>query len=135
MNVIIIGYGNLGRYLVKAFLGLKSPSNIVIVDRSQDAFKMLPVELNGFTLVKDASEIPILEEAKIKMADVAFMVTDDENLNLMLAQVAKEIFKVPKVIARITDEDKKKSSILFGITTINPMEVTAREMVSYAVKE
>lgn len=135
MNVLLIGYGNLGQYLVKAFLGLKNPPNIVIVDRSQEAFKMLPTGFNGFTLVRDAWEVPILEEAKIKMADVAIMITNDENLNLLLAQVAKDIYKVPKVIARIIDEDNKRTFELFEIKTINPIERAAQEMVSYAVEE
>ncbi|MGE5605033.1 MAG: NAD-binding protein, partial [Bacteroidota bacterium] len=126
---------SLGRYLLKALLGSENHPNIVIVDRSQEAFKILPVEFNGLTLVRDASEIPILEEAKIKTADVAFMVTNDENLNLILGQVAKEIYKVPKVIARITDEADRKSSELFKITAINPLEWVAQEMVSYAINK
>jgi len=135
MNIVIIGCGSLGRHLVKAFLDLESPPYIVIVDRSQEALKLLPVEFKGFGFVRDASELSVLEEAKIERADVALMITNDENLNLMLAQVAKEIYKVPKVIARVIDEDKKKSFEFFGITTINPMELAAREMVGYAVKE
>lgn len=134
MNVLIIGCGSFGMYLIKALLRLENPPYMVIVDRSQEAFKILPVEFNGLTLVRDASELPILEEAKIKTADLAFVVTNDEKLNLMLAQVAKEIYKVPKVITRIYNEDNKKSFELFEITTINPLERAAQEIVSYAVK-
>ena len=59
-------------------------------------------------------------EAEINKASVFIALTDDDDTNITSAQIAKKVFNVPKVMARIYDEDKKPLLDKSGIETICP---------------
>lgn len=104
--IVIAGCGRLGS-LVGSKLSTLGHS-VVMIDLRQEAFDVLPVEFTGFKILGDVSQRSILNQAKISQADVFWALTNDDNLNLMLAQSAKKFFGVDKVIARIFDPAKEK---------------------------
>lgn len=104
MYIIIVGCGRVGSELAK--LLSNENNNVVVIDRAQSSFDRLGGTFNGLTLVGNGFDLELLKQAGIEKADAFCAVTNGDNTNLISAQVAKKIFKVPKVIARIYDPQR-----------------------------
>ncbi|MDD5347003.1 MAG: TrkA family potassium uptake protein [Candidatus Omnitrophica bacterium] len=104
MYVIIIGCGRVGAELAK--LVSSEGHDVVVIDKSQASFARLGNTFNGVTLVGNGFDRTLLKQAGIEKADAFCAVTNGDNTNLISAQVARKIFKVPKVIARVYDPQR-----------------------------
>lgn len=104
MYIIIVGCGRVGSEL--ANLLQSEGHNVVIIDNDPQSFKRLGSTFNGTTLVGNGFDVELLKEAGIEKADAFCVVTDGDNTNIMAAQIAKKIFNVPKVIARVYDPQR-----------------------------
>jgi trk system potassium uptake protein TrkA len=121
--IIIVGYGRLGSLLANRLSS--QGSSVVVIDKKETAFDKLSLEFSGFKIVGDAAELDVLRQAKIDKADCLLAVTNQDNLNLMVAQVARNIFHVPKVMARVFDPAREAVYRQFGIETISPTKLSA----------
>ncbi len=101
MYVVIVGCGRVGAQV--ATLLAEEGHNVVIVDKNAEAFKRLSKTFNGLTVVGNGFELDVLKEAGIEKADAFCSLTNGDNTNIMATQVAKNIFHVPRVIARVYD--------------------------------
>lgn len=101
MNVIIIGCGRVGSQL--ALLLAQEGHNVTIIDKNPEAFKRLGGTFNGMAVTGNGFDEKLLKELKIDKQDAFVSVTSGDNTNLMASQIAKKIFKVPRVIARVYD--------------------------------
>jgi trk system potassium uptake protein TrkA len=117
MYIIIVGCGRVGSEL--ANLLQVEGHNVVIIDSDQNSFKRLGSAFNGVTLVGNGFDTELLKEAGIEKADAFCVVTNGDNTNIMAAQVAKKIFKVPKVIARIYDPARAHIYKYLGLDVIS----------------
>ncbi len=117
MYVIIVGCGRVGAELAK-ILQLEG-HNVVIVDKNAESFKRLGGAFNGVTMVGNGFDIETLKEAGIEKADALCAVTNGDNTNIMTAQVAKRIFKTPKVITRVYDPKRAEIYRSLGMDTIS----------------
>jgi trk system potassium uptake protein TrkA len=98
---MIIGCGRVGSQL--ALLLSQEGHNVTIIDKKPDAFKRLGGTFNGITATGTGFDEGLLKELKIEKQDAFVSVTSGDNTNLMASQIAKKIFKVPRVIARVYD--------------------------------
>jgi len=121
--IIVVGCGRLGSLLANRLSGLGH--SVVMIDRNETAFGKLTAEFSGFQIVGDAVELEVLRQAKVEQADYFLATTQDDNVNLMVAQVAKTIFEVPAVIARVFDPSREAIYAEFGVTTISPTKLAA----------
>jgi trk system potassium uptake protein TrkA len=121
--VIIVGCGRLGASLANQLSSLGS--DVVVIDDDEGALRYLSTEFSGFQIVGNASELAVLRQAQIEKADCLLAITRHDNVNLMVAQVAKTVFRVPKVIARVYDPNREQVYGQFGIDTICPTRLTA----------
>ena len=121
--VVVVGCGRLGSMLANQLSSLGS--SVVVIDRDEAAFKNLSTEFSGFQVMGDAVEMSVLYRAKIEKADCLLAVTRHDNVNLMVAQVAKAIFGVPKVMARVFDPEREEVYSQFGVETICPTKLSA----------
>jgi trk system potassium uptake protein TrkA len=121
--IIIVGCGRLGSMLANRLSGLGS--SVVVIDQNEAAFNNLSAEFSGFCIVGDAAELAVLRQAKTDKADCFLATTQQDNINLMVAQVAKVIFKVPKVMARIFNPAREPVYRQFGLETISPTQLSA----------
>jgi trk system potassium uptake protein TrkA len=117
MYVIIAGCGRVGSELAK--LLSNEGHNVVVVDRSTDSFKRLGKKFNGLTMVGSGFDVDLLKEAGIEKADAFCSVTNGDNTNILSSQVAKKIFKVPRVIARIYDPHRAEIYRSLGLDVIS----------------
>lgn len=122
MNILIIGCGEVGSELA-AILD-KRGHDVSVVDRQEERFDLLPGDFGGFTTAGVPIDQEILKKAGIETCDAVCAVTQDDNLNIMAAQLAEEIYKVPRVFARISDVDKVDVFRGFGIHTVCPTRLT-----------
>ena len=104
MNITIVGCGRVGSQL--AVLLSQEGHNVTIIDKNADSFKRLGGMFNGVTAVGNAFDEKLLRELKIEKQDAFVSVTSGDNTNLMASQIARKMFKVPRVIARVYDPER-----------------------------
>ncbi len=106
MNIIIIGCGRTGSSIA---LQMSSEGhNTVIVDLNPLAFNRLPPDYPGRLVNGTGIDEDILHQAGIEQAEALVAVTKGDNTNIMIGQIAKFVYKVPKVMVRIVDPKVKK---------------------------
>ncbi len=122
MNIIIIGCGKVGSKFAQVLA--EEGHDVVIVDNDRSSFKALKQGLNIITITGVPFDQDVLKQAGIENADAFAAVTPDDNVNIMACQVAKEIFKVPRVMARIYNPEREHIFHDFGLDTICPTNLT-----------
>jgi len=127
LYIVIVGCGRLGAHLANQ-LSLDGHS-VLVIDADEDAFQQLSPAFSGFHIVGDVTQKAVLEEARLKEADVFFATAREDNVNLMVAQVARKLLDVPKVLARIFDPRREQVYAKLGIETICPTSVAAEKFL------
>ena len=122
-HIIIVGCGRLGGSLANQLSA--AGHRVVIIDRRDGAFDKLSVDFSGFKIAGDATELNILKTAQIERTDILFATTTHDNTNLMVAQVARVMFDVPRVVARVFDPLREEIYRDFGVETISPTKLSA----------
>src|SRR3989338_4719443 len=117
MYVIIVGCGRVGSELAK--LVSNEGHDVVIIDNNEASFARLGGTFNCLTLVGNGFDLQLLKQAGIEKADAFCAVTNGDNTNLISAQVAKKIFKVSKVIARVYDPQRAHIYAALGLDIIS----------------
>jgi trk system potassium uptake protein TrkA len=123
MFAVIVGCGRLGSRVATELS--KAGDDVVVVDRDKNAFGLLPEEFGGFQVLGDATDHELLVNAKIAEADTVAAVTDNDNLNLMIAQIAKDIYGTRHVLARVGDLLKGEVFEEMGVRVLCPTKVSA----------
>ena len=101
MNVVIVGCGRTGAFLAE--LLDKGGDTVSIVDVERSAFKRLPADFKGTPVLGNGTDMDILRQAGIESANAFLSLTQGDNRNLMAAQIAKKIFGVGQVFAKVND--------------------------------
>jgi trk system potassium uptake protein len=117
MYIVIVGCGRVGAELAKLLSG--EGHNVVVIDRAQSSFNRLGNTFNGLTLVGNGFSLDLLRQAGIEKADAFCAVTNGDNTNLISAQVARKIFNVPKVIARVYDPRRANIYTALGLDILS----------------
>ncbi|MEZ4523687.1 MAG: TrkA family potassium uptake protein [Thermomicrobiales bacterium] len=118
MNIVIVGCGRVGAHLATA-LDHRGES-VTIVDRDPNAFHRLESDFGGLSIRGTGIDEDVLRTAHIDEADGFLAVTNWDNTNLMAAQVAKVVFGVEFVAARVYDPVRAEIFANMGIVTISP---------------
>jgi trk system potassium uptake protein TrkA len=121
MYIVIVGCGRYGSLLASELSGLGH--SLVVIDHDESAFKGLSSQFSGYTILGNGSELAVLRQAKIDKADCVLAMCNEDTLNLMVSQIAKDVFAVPKVIARVYKPSYAPIFRKFGIEIINPIEL------------
>ena len=121
MYIVIIGCGRLGSGLAMELSN--DGHDVVIVDKYAENLERLRSGFNGTRIKGVEIDNDILMEAGIDKADMFLAMTPADNINIMASQIAKDIFKVPRVIARIFDPSREFIYRKLGLQTINPTEL------------
>jgi trk system potassium uptake protein TrkA len=101
MRVVVAGAGNVGRHLATDLA--ERGHDITLIEQDKATLTRAKAEIpeNVNTLLGDACEPYILEEAKLGQADVIVAATGDDEDNLVVSLLAKQEFAVPRVVARV----------------------------------
>jgi trk system potassium uptake protein TrkA len=118
MNVVIMGCGRVGARV--ASLLDHNGHSVTVIDTTAAAFRRLSSEFKGETLIGTGIDEDVLRRAGIENAHAFIAVTNGDNRNIMAAQVARAIFNVPEVIARIYDPVREDTYRRLGLSTVCP---------------
>lgn len=124
-SVIIVGCSRLGANI--ATMLSKQGKEVVILDTDLKSFDKLSRKFTGFSLTGDGTDVDVLKDSGINKADLVVATTDNDNTNIMISELAKTIFKVPKVISRIYDTEKEPVYYGLDINVIRPFELSINE--------
>ncbi len=114
MNIIICGAGRVG-YTISKLLTEQNHS-VTVIDQSSEDIQKINENLDVKAIVGKATSPEILEKANTKDADMIIAVTKNDEINMLICQIAFSIFKIPKKIARIRSQEylNPKFSSLFN---------------------
>lgn len=101
MFIVIVGCSASGYHLSKALIA--GGHEVVVIEQSLERFDLLRDELGTVALLGDGTEELILKRAGIARADVVVSLTGVDATNLVISQMTKHIFHVPRTMALIKD--------------------------------
>ena len=116
MRVVIMGCGRVGILLTQELVA--AGHQVAVIDRDSRAFDRLPPGFEAKRVVGLGFDRGVLEEAGIREADAFIAVSSGDNSNIVSARVAREHYKVEKVIARIYDPMRARIYERLNIPTI-----------------
>lgn len=122
--MLIVGCGRVGSRLASELD--EEGHEVTIVDRDPGSFsraasrEALSQDFKGNFLVGDGTEADLLRRAGIEEADSFVAVTEGDNRNIMAAQIAKQIYKVPRVVCRIYDPIREEAYRKLGLEVFCP---------------
>lgn len=123
---VIIGCGRLGANLANTLSN--EGENVLIMDENRHAFRRLAPNFGGLSVVGNGTDFDALKDAQIHRATAVIAVTNDDNTNITIAQIARDMFHVDRVIARLYDPECETVYQEFGIDTICPSTLSAKEI-------
>lgn len=101
MYIVVVGGGKVGFHLARSLLN--EGQEVLVIEKDGRKVDRIMTELGGNAIRGDGAEVATLEEAGVGRADVIAAVTGDDEDNLIIAQVAKRRFNVPRTVARINN--------------------------------
>lgn len=121
MQIIVIGCGKVGASLARQLVSLDHDVVIIESDSKlmQQADDIDCIKITGVPIDRD-----VLRQAGIETADVLCAVTQNDNINIMSAQIAQDVFHVQKIITRIFNPISREVFEEFGLNTICSTELT-----------
>jgi len=109
IKVLVIGCSKLGAAIASK-VSLDGDF-ITIIDKDSEAFVKLDSSYSGYTIEGDATEIPVLEKARISEMNEVNIVTDNDETNIFLGYLVDKFYPdVSTIVVRLNDE---KRAVLF----------------------
>lgn len=120
MRIIVIGCGRVGAGLVYRLVA--DGHELTVIDEDSRALERLGPGFRGDLLVGTALDQSVLRQAGIARADALAMVTGTDEINAVVARLAVQRFRVPRVVARMYDPREAGLYSRLGVLTISPVE-------------
>ena len=117
MKVIVVGLGRMGTGLSLHLA--KKGHHVTVIDQNPESFEHLGKNFGGAKILGFGFDREVLQNAKIDKVDAVVACTNSDEINAVIARVAKNIYHVPKVIARLYDTRKAEIYRRLGIQTIS----------------
>jgi trk system potassium uptake protein TrkA len=119
MKIMIIGCGRQGAELAKT-LSLNE-CVVTVVDNDQTAFERLGPPFRGQMIHGNGLDRDVLLKGGIERADGLAALTASDDINIVVARLARQVFKVPRVVARVHDPLKAEIYRRLGVQTVTPV--------------
>jgi trk system potassium uptake protein len=129
VRVVVIGCGRVGAGLAIALTA--GGDTVAVVDKDPRAFERLGERFLGQAVEGIAFDRDVLERAGVARADALVAVTGGDNSNIVAARIARETYKVPRVIARIQDPRRATIYEELGIVTVATVDWTLGKIRDY----
>ena len=126
MKVVIVGCGRVGAAL--ANLLCDGGHQVTVIDSDEHSFSRLGRSPKASQTLGVGIDLDVLKEAGIEEADAFAAVTNGDNTNYMCSRLAKEVFNVPRVVARLYDPKRLPLFEKVGIPVMCPTILGARAM-------
>ena len=113
MYIIIVGGGNIGYYLAKKLCAAKH--EVLLLEKDRMRYRILSEELGEVVMQGDGCQADQQLEAGFGRADAVVATTGSDDDNLVVCQMAKMEFSVPRTISRVNDPRNEKLFHQLGI--------------------
>ncbi len=124
MRYLIVGCGRVGSALAKLLDA--DGHEVIVVDENAAAFKRLGTAFKGHLVVGTGIDNDVLKRAGAANADGFVAVTDGDNRNIMAALIARRMFNIERVVARIYDPARGHMYRELGVQTVVPTTMGAK---------
>lgn len=128
MKVVVAGCGRVGAFLANR-LEMEN-HEVSVIDKDPVAFERLGTKFKGTTVKGMVFDRETIEKAGIDRADAFISVTSGDNSNIISAIIAREVFKVPKVVARIYEPRRAEIYRRLGIPTVSSVAWASNEILT-----
>jgi trk system potassium uptake protein TrkA len=115
-QIIIVGCGRVGVELAQSVY--RQGHNVAVMDYNARAFDRLGPEFRGRTVLGDALDYDALKRAGIETAHGLAAVTASDSANIVTGRIARDIFKVEHVVARVYDPVRAPIYEMLGLQTV-----------------
>lgn len=116
VHIVIMGCGRVGSALCQSLE--ERDHTTAVIDSNPDAFRRLGPAFRGIAVTGVGFDQAVLREAGIERADAFAAVSSGDNSNIIAARVARELFDVRNVVARIYDPGRAEVYERLGIPTV-----------------
>src|SRR5450756_2374254 len=116
MFVLVVGGGKVGYYLTRELS--ESGHEVVLMEKDRGRAEQIADEIGSIVVAKDGCEGSALADAGANRADVVAAVTGDDEDNLVICQMAKHHFDVPRTIARVNNPKNESLFKHLGVDEI-----------------
>lgn len=127
MHVVVMGCGRVGSRLCRQLENLGH--SVAVIDHDSNAFRRLGEEFAGITVTGEGFDQDTLAAAGIERADAFAAVSSGDNSNIISARVARELFGVRTVVARIYDPKRAEVYQRLGIPTVATVPWTSARLL------
>ena len=118
MRIIVLGGEDLGANLASTLV--KNGHNVTVIDPSQNRLDSLLQQAQVNAVMASDSLMEDLRRVGMTNIDALVAISEDDNRNVMAAQVASHIFHIPEVICRVNDPSREKVYRELGINVVCP---------------
>ena len=129
MKVVVVGCGKFG-VRVSEYLSRQN-HDVTVVDSDRETFHSLSEEFTGQKVCGVGYDKDVMNEAGIAMADVVISCASSDSLNAVIASIAKNIYHVPTVIARMYDPTRARMFESMGIYTVSITRLGVDNIMEY----
>jgi trk system potassium uptake protein len=126
MHVIVVGCGRVGSEL--ALRLEREHHSVAILDKRAVSFRRLPEGFSGRKVVGFGFDQDTLRAGGADEADALAAVTSGDNTNILTARIAREMFEIPNVVARIYDPRRALIYQRLGIPTVGTVSWTVDQV-------
>jgi trk system potassium uptake protein TrkA len=116
MFVLVVGGGKVGYYLTKELIN--AGHEVVLMEKDRRRADQIADEIGSVVISQDGCEGKYLREAGANRADIVAAVTGDDEDNLVICQMAKHHFDVPRTIARVNNPKNEQLFRHLGVDEI-----------------
>lgn len=127
MNIIIMGCGRVGSQV--SHLLVRQGHQVTVIDHGTDALARLGTDFKGRIVHGVGFDRNVLIEAGVEMAEGFVAASPSDNANIVAARIARTIFRVPRVVARLYDPVRAEVYKRLGLTTISSTQWGAERIV------
>ncbi|MGI6161511.1 MAG: NAD-binding protein [Christensenellales bacterium] len=126
-GVVIIGCNRTGIALAQALMAQGFITTLV--DKSPDAFKLVPSEYMGNVVLGDATDGNIIADAYFQAAKAIYVVTASDNTNIFITQILRLRLGIDtKIISRLNDPERAEAYAAFSMETVSVENIFANEI-------
>jgi len=127
MRAVIIGCGRVGSLLANRLD--EAGHQVLVLDKNQQAFRRLSEKFSGERMVGNGLVEEYVRPALKEKTDILFVMTDKDNVNLMIGQWVKRKFQVDRVITEVHDSVLAGLYKELGLETVCPTDLVLKELL------
>jgi trk system potassium uptake protein TrkA len=117
MKVIVMGCGRMGSQVSR--LLAEQGEEVTVIDHDANADGRLGPDFKGRIIKGVGFDRDVLKEAGIEQAEAFAAASASDNANIVAARIARNVFHVPRVVARIYDPRRAEIYQRLGLTTVS----------------